>query len=162
MSQNSPEWLDQIVCHVLWLIYQILTFREASHWSPDIEHHLSVVFVVFSDIFGFKWGKWEKSKKPQKFLWYVPHTNTHLQGLAGRLYALILRSLGQTFLLMSSVSKPPSLTAARRRVSMSTGSLFRAWWMSRSFCFFQGNCSGDKVVVVYFYWMPCQYLRLFS
>lgn len=66
-----------MVCHVLLLIYQILTFRETSHWSPDIELHLSVVFVVFSDIFGFKWWKWEKSKKPLKFLWYIPHTQTH-------------------------------------------------------------------------------------
>lgn len=54
MSQDPPEWES---CDGVSLIYQTLTFRETPHWSPDIEHHLSVVFVVFSDIFGFKRGK---------------------------------------------------------------------------------------------------------
>lgn len=134
-----------MVRHVLRLINKILTFRETPHWSPDIEHHLSIVLVVFSDIFGFKRGREEKVNITEALWFSSRHTNTRLQGLAGRLYTLILRSLGQTFLLMSSVSKPPSLAAARRRVSMSTGSLFNAWWISRSFCFFHGNCSADKV-----------------
>lgn len=134
------------------------TSRESSHGASDVEKHLVVVFVVLSDIFSClkeremmrnsRWGIQNKVKQilasdVLQFTHSGSCVYTHSPGLAGRSNTLTLRSLGQTFLRTSSVNKPPSLTAALRRVSMSTGSLFSACWMSTSFCFFHDMRSDD-------------------